>query len=253
MTEEQNKSPPLTWFERQYGKFTGLSHQELEFRVTRMALSLFDELNFGETIETVDGTVSQNDEFSVWTGAAHKEFIEMMAYCRALRKSHDAIAKAQGAAMKAGQNKRLPRRQAILALERGIAAQSETTKHQKLCEALNALKGEAAGDATHLLEIVFEHHLYNATNFSYLDSPLARKSHDVLVRAGILDERGYLNSAAAAVVDFIAKARGRNERILSAYVLREQSRSLFFEPARRLGTCDLTSLAYGPCAATQPR
>jgi len=96
MTTEQNKSPPLTWFEKQYGEITGISHEEIEGHVISYALALFDELNFGHTVETVDGPAAQDDEFSFWTGAAHKEFIHLMAYCRALRKSHRAIAKARG-------------------------------------------------------------------------------------------------------------------------------------------------------------
>lgn len=100
-------------------------------------------------------------------------------------------------------------RQAIRALEQGIAAQSGDTKHQKLCEAHHALRAEPAGDVANLLEIALEHHLYNATNFSYLNSPLARKTHDALARAGILDNRGYLNKTAADRVDVIGEARGQ--------------------------------------------
>jgi len=111
-----------------------------------------------------------------------------------------------------GQNKSPPVRQAIRALEQGIAAQSSATKHQKLCEALHALRAEPAGDITNLLEIALEHHLYNATNFSYFSSTLARKTHDALVRAGILDNDGCLKKTAAALVGVLAKvqeAQGR--------------------------------------------
>jgi len=90
MTAEQNKSPPLTWFEKQYGEMTGLSRADIERNVLAHAQSLFDELNFEGVIQMIDGPVSQDGDFSVWTGAAHKEFIQLMAYCRALRKSESA-------------------------------------------------------------------------------------------------------------------------------------------------------------------
>ncbi len=96
MTTEQNKSPPLTWFEKQYGEITGLSHEEIEKNVLSHALCLFDELNFDHPIETADGVATQDDEFSVWSFSAGKEFIQLMAYCRALRKSYSAIHKARG-------------------------------------------------------------------------------------------------------------------------------------------------------------
>jgi hypothetical protein len=90
MTTEQSKSPPLTWFEKQYGEITGLSHEEIERNVLSHALSLFDELNFGGPILMIDGPVTQDDDFSVWTGSAHKEFIQLMAYCRGLRNSYSS-------------------------------------------------------------------------------------------------------------------------------------------------------------------
>lgn len=93
-----NKSPPLTWFEKQYGEIEGLSVQQLECSIVSHALSMFDELNFGHAIETVDGPVTQDDEFSIWSASTHKEFIQLIAYCRALRKAHAAIAKARGQA-----------------------------------------------------------------------------------------------------------------------------------------------------------
>lgn len=69
---------------------TGLSGEELRRNILSHALNLFDELNFEGVIQMIDGPVSQDDEFSVWTGAAHKEFIPLMAYCRALRKTESA-------------------------------------------------------------------------------------------------------------------------------------------------------------------
>ena len=89
MTDEQNKLPPMTWFEQQYGEITGLTIEELKERVVRQSLNLFDELNFSGTVNFSDGPKVQDDEFSVWTGSAHKDYIELIAYCRALRKAYD--------------------------------------------------------------------------------------------------------------------------------------------------------------------
>lgn len=91
MADEQDKSPPLTWFEIEYGEITGLSIDELKEGVVRQSLCLFDELNFSGTVNFSDGPKSQDDEFSIWTGSAHKDFIEMIAYCRALRKAYDQV------------------------------------------------------------------------------------------------------------------------------------------------------------------
>jgi hypothetical protein len=69
----------LTDFEKQYGEMVG-NLAEIERRVIRQAVSLFDEL---------DATEHQTGRFEMWTMSADKEFIELMAWCRAYRKALD--------------------------------------------------------------------------------------------------------------------------------------------------------------------
>jgi hypothetical protein len=69
----------LTDFEEQYGEMVG-DLAEIERRVKREALSLFDEL---------EAEPDQNGQFDVWSMAAGKSFLELMAWCRTYRKALD--------------------------------------------------------------------------------------------------------------------------------------------------------------------
>jgi len=100
------------------------------------------------------------------------------------------------------QNKSPPFQQAIHALKQGIAAQSDDLKHQKLCEALDALRKDSIGTlALALADALLDMHCYGQTDFVYRRSPACAKTHQALVEAGYLTADGHLTE--------IAKARGQ--------------------------------------------
>ena len=52
---------------------------------------------------------------------------------------------------------------------------------------------------TELLQTVLEHHLYNQPDVHYHNSPTAKRSHALLVKAGVLDSDGNLTAIAKAL------------------------------------------------------